>query len=1108
MIYTERTVRITNGVANIDAPIILYRGDRQVEILFEIMDSKFKFSSEKGNYIKNVEASFGQLAIDCPDGSDVFTEVAPCINGAVTFTITGEMIDELYEVGFYSFHIRLFNNDQSSRITIPPIMKGIEIREPIVIEGDDYGEVAMVDYGQVDEAVIENEQATFLDENGNLNIEWKKGDIISSLRLNQMVGYINDHAVPGEQGPQGEKGEQGPKGDKGEQGPKGEDGLTTSIAVNGSTFVHQNGVITLPDYTTVESVIPTDLTIDSNNLLQLKDTNGNAIGTGVIVSGGTGGTVDLTGYAQKTDIPTKTSQLTNDSDFATNASVDEKIANVNGANNESLTGYIEPTYANNLITTENRVTSFINNNGLTITGTFTNYIPMKKGESYISNIAYNQYHFFDSNKTHVSSVMYVTNPQIFVPGVDGYLLVKTENLDDVILEGTDLGALRESEYKLQRAKVQPTSKWYGKKWLCIGDSISTDSVDLATVGYAKLISRELGMTVTNVAVSGKTMSYFYNLIDNYPENYDLITVMLGANNHGYNCAIGQLNDDVYTAGTHDSNNSFFAQAQLLYEKLRVKYPKSVIMFIGLIKRWNSDESLNNSDGFMINGVNKTTEDYSNALKEMCNWYSIPFVDVYNTIDPRSLINRQTFFCTETDGTHPNDLGHALFIAPVIRDAIIKHEPYFFNDWSTAETYGNIVTNVSEISINEGSSNTFNITLDKAPTNEQTINIVSNNTDVVVNPNSLTFTSYDYNVAKTVTVNAKEDDDTTNDTATITLSNSKVVSKTVLVTVVDNDTPVEVTTYTITNSLTNVTNNNSATNVNEGTNYTATLSANNGYVLDTVTVTMGGTDITSDVYSNGVINISSVIGNIVIIANAIVQSSGGDYSTDLKTLIYDFTTLNAGNTSISSTGTEIFDITLPEIVSDGYVDGEVSKDENYNPSAVDFLNDSDFTIISKYQTENSGVYPYILSTSYKKHKDGYSAYVSKKITSITSLYMATAPTNGFYKERYLTVSEYLHDTDDKNASYYANGVSDKNITIPYDAEEHIVAITYNNISKQMKIYVDGVYKDYIDLSEILNPITWTGLCFGIKGMRYFNLYISNQCGTDDETIALMNNIFIS
>ena len=59
--------------------------------------------------------------------------------------------------------------------------------------------------------------------------------------------------------------------------------------------------------------------------------------------------------------------------------------------------------------------------------------------------------------------------------------------------------------------------------------------------------------------------------------------------------------------------------------------------------------------------------------------------------------------------------------------------------------------------------------------------------------------------------------------------------------VDNDTPEEITTYTITNNLTNLSNNNSASNVNEGTNYTATLSANDGYVLDTVTVTMGGTD---------------------------------------------------------------------------------------------------------------------------------------------------------------------------------------------------------------------------------------------------------------------------
>ena len=44
------------------------------------------------------------------------------------------MIDEIYEVGFYSFHIRLYNDDKTSRVTLPPVMKGIEIREPLVIE--------------------------------------------------------------------------------------------------------------------------------------------------------------------------------------------------------------------------------------------------------------------------------------------------------------------------------------------------------------------------------------------------------------------------------------------------------------------------------------------------------------------------------------------------------------------------------------------------------------------------------------------------------------------------------------------------------------------------------------------------------------------------------------------------------------------------------------------------------------------------------------------------------------------------------------------------------------------------------------------------------------
>lgn len=134
MIYTERTVTIKNTDASIDSLIVLYRGDKDVEIIFKIVDSKFKFSSVKGNVIEHTQASFGQLAILNPNGTDVFSDVTACVEGMVTFKMTAEMMDELTEVGEYSFHIRLYNEDQSSRVTLPPIIDGIEVREPIVSE--------------------------------------------------------------------------------------------------------------------------------------------------------------------------------------------------------------------------------------------------------------------------------------------------------------------------------------------------------------------------------------------------------------------------------------------------------------------------------------------------------------------------------------------------------------------------------------------------------------------------------------------------------------------------------------------------------------------------------------------------------------------------------------------------------------------------------------------------------------------------------------------------------------------------------------------------------------------------------------------------------------
>lgn len=76
---------------------------------------------------------------------------------------------------------------------------------------------------------------------------------------------------------------------------------------------------------------------------------------------------------------------------------------------------------------------------------------------------------------------------------------------------------------------------------------------------------------------------------------------------------------------------------------------------------------------------------------------------------------------------------------------------------------------------------------------------------------------------------------------------------------------EVKVYTVTNNLTHVTNSNSATTASGY--YSATLTVHDGCVLNNLSITMGGVDLTDSVYSEGSILITDVTGNIVITATA-------------------------------------------------------------------------------------------------------------------------------------------------------------------------------------------------------------------------------------------------
>ncbi len=81
-------------------------------------------------------------------------------------------------------------------------------------------------------------------------------------------------------------------------------------------------------------------------------------------------------------------------------------------------------------------------------------------------------------------------------------------------------------------------------------------------------------------------------------------------------------------------------------------------------------------------------------------------------------------------------------------------------------------------------------------------------------------------------------------------------------------------YSVTNHLTNCSSSNTETSAAEGTSYSAviiadapTVSVTAGYKITSITVTMGGADITDSAVNGGNINIESVTGDIVITAAA-------------------------------------------------------------------------------------------------------------------------------------------------------------------------------------------------------------------------------------------------
>ena len=193
MIFTERTIMVVNDSATINKPLILYRGDKNIELKITIAESQFKFrSTGASNVIETANASYAQLVINTPYNSPIFSEVTATENGTVIFVISAAMIDEIREVGIYDIQIRLLDDNKQSRVTIPPVSNAIEIREPMAIEDGSAVDSNIVNVAKVNRALTTTSAPLeAFDSQGNYikNI-WGDGVLITDAALNKMEAGI------------------------------------------------------------------------------------------------------------------------------------------------------------------------------------------------------------------------------------------------------------------------------------------------------------------------------------------------------------------------------------------------------------------------------------------------------------------------------------------------------------------------------------------------------------------------------------------------------------------------------------------------------------------------------------------------------------------------------------------------------------------------------------------------------------------------------------------------------------------------------------------------------------------------------------------------------
>ena len=185
-IRRDLVIKVSNGTATLDMPLQIYEKDHGIELRFKLMDYKYKYDKDPENILNSNKEDIleAYTTIVNPSGYELAQINGEVVDDTIKFMIEDSYTDELEELGTYQLQIHV--KCTHSEFSIPPVQFEVLERlkgEKVVTDGDD----------EVDNSDIIDGSTKFVDdETGKLIIQWKKGDTISSVRLNAMVEVINN----------------------------------------------------------------------------------------------------------------------------------------------------------------------------------------------------------------------------------------------------------------------------------------------------------------------------------------------------------------------------------------------------------------------------------------------------------------------------------------------------------------------------------------------------------------------------------------------------------------------------------------------------------------------------------------------------------------------------------------------------------------------------------------------------------------------------------------------------------------------------------------------------------------------------------------------------